>query len=178
MEDQIRYQPPHPPVLGQKGEVKLSRTIEDLSLFLKRHFGEETGEPGLQEPPRKRARHEDCDPEVVSDSELEAEVEPFSYSTPGQPVAVYYDHDFYLCRVISVTNKETATVQFLQRTTTRLDHFKWPAVEDVAETSAHFVFRWDLGLIPVSSDGRVWKVDDIEDIIQGYTDIKRRANLQ
>ena len=93
-------------------------------------------------------------------------------------MAVYYDHDFYLCRVISVTNKETATVQFLQRTTTRLDHFKWPAVEDVAETSAHFVFLWDLGLIPVSSDGRVWKVDDIADIIQGYTDIKRRAIVQ
>ena len=48
------------------------------------------------------------------------------------------------------------------------DYYRWPRSEDVAETSAHYVYRWDFEVTPVSNDGRVWEVANIDDIASGY----------
>ena len=65
-----------------------------------------------------------------------------------------------------------ATVQFLQQLKEREDYFKWPHVENVASSSAEFVFRWDFDVCPVSSDGRLWQIDRVEGTVASCNTIK------
>ena len=54
--------------------------------------------------------------------------------------------------VLDVKEKDLAVVKYLERCG-RSDLFKWPALEDMAETNAQFVYRWGFEVNPASSNG-------------------------
>ena len=64
-------------------------------------------------------------------------------------------------------------MKYLERTSTREDYFKWPRVEDMAETAACFVFKWDFEVNPVSNNSRMWQVLGIQDIASTYMVLKQ-----
>ena len=87
-------------------------------------------------------------------------------------MAVFYDDQFYIEKK---TDGQSAVVKYLEPTKGRKDYYRWPRSEDVAETSAYYVYQWDFEVTPVSNDGRVWEVANIEHITLGYKSIKRRS---
>ncbi|KAK2143134.1 hypothetical protein LSH36_874g01061 [Paralvinella palmiformis] len=76
-------------------------------------------------------------------------------------------------QVIEKTDGQSAVVKYLEPTKGHKDYYRWPRSEDVAETSAYYVYQWDFEVTPVINDGRVWEVANIEDIALGYESIKR-----
>ena len=87
-------------------------------------------------------------------------------------MAVYFNERFYIGQVIEVENPQLAQVQYMLQSNARKDCFKWPSVDDVADTEAYFVFEWDFEVIPVN---RYWMVPAVEEIQQRYNAIKRRS---
>jgi len=100
---------------------------------------------------------------------------PFIFTKQAQWVAVFYDQQFYIGQVLAVHSDTSATIQYLEKTKGRSDYFRWPTVDDVAKTDSRFVFRWDFDVKPVSSNFRMWKVDCIDDISDGYQRIQIAA---
>ena len=190
VKDQIRYQKT---ILGRKGTLRLSGSVEDLILALKTHLSDpavsqpqhqpqpcrqsddedfdfDGGDAEFDEPPEKRPRQDDD-----SDSDSEDET-TFSYGRQGQWVAVFYDDRFYVGQVIEVEDGQSGIVKYLEPTNGRKDYFRWPRSEDVARTSANYVFKSNFDVKPVSNDGRVWEVEDIDDIASGYQYMKEKLS--
>ena len=84
---------------------------------------------------------------------------------------MYYDNTFYVGQVTHIIATDKAYVKYLERSQLT-NSFKWPRVEDEAETPAYFVFRWDLDVIPLTNDLRQWKVNNLEDIVEAYERLK------
>ena len=108
----------------------------------------------------------------IAPEEAFLESEPFAFQHQGQWVAVFYNDQFYIGQVVHVINKDMAMVNYLERTTGRSDYFKWPRVEELAETSSCYVFRWDQDVNPVSSNSRMWHVAEISNIVSAYDSLK------
>lgn len=174
MKDQIRYQKT---ILGRKGSPRLSGSVEDLILTLKEHLSD----PALPVEPQQQLQSEDEDggydeSDPVQPPEKRAcpgeddddDGTQFSFCKQGQWVAVLYDDQFYIGQVIEVAHGQSAVVKYLEQTKGRKDYYRWPRSEDVVETSAHYVYWWDFKVTPVSNDGRVWEVANIDDIASGY----------
>ena len=121
------------------------------------------GEP-LPQPPPPKCRHPessaDAGPSALPESETAGDPDdlPFSFSGQGQWVATYYDEQFFTGQVIEVHDPQSAVVQYLEQLKGRSNLFKWPKVEDVAETDCIICIWGDFGVNPVSSGCRVWKV--------------------
>ena len=118
LKDQIRYQKT---ILGSKGTLRLSGSLEDLILALKGHLGDpalpvepQPQLPELQsedeesdgnndefdpiEPPEKQA----CPGEAAGDEDDDEDL--FSFGRQGQWVAVFCDDQFYIGQVIEKTD--------------------------------------------------------------------------
>ena len=182
LKDQIRYQKT---ILGRKGSLCLSGSVEDLILALKEHLSDpaflwslshsfsqkmktlmvDTMNLTLFSHQKKRS----CPGEDADDADDDDDDRAlFSFCKQGQWVAVLYDDQFYIGQVIEVAHGQSAVVKCLEQTEGQKDYYRWPRSEDVAETSAHYVYRWDFEVTPVSNDGRVWEVANIDDIASGY----------
>lgn len=98
----------------------------------------------------------------------------FAFSRQGQWLAVFYDNDFYLGQVIEVKGEETAVVQFLEKTAGRKDYFRWPH-KVVSDVIKDYVFAWDFEVLPVSQQGRVWRVPEIDKLKAAYQQIATLA---
>ena len=154
LKDQIRYQKT---ILGSKGTLRLSGSLEDLILALKGHLGDpalpvepQPQLPELQsedeesdgnndefdpiEPPEKQA----CPGEAAGDEDDDEDL--FSFGRQGQWVAVFCDDQFYIGQVIEKTDGQSAAVKYLEPTKGRKGYYRWPRSEGVAETSAHYVY--------------------------------------
>ena len=88
---------------------------------------------------------------------------------------MYYDNTFYIGQVLEVRGGESAVCKFMEQTKCRQDYFRWPPSEDIAEVAAHYVFKWDFEVNPVSNDGRVWSVPAVNSISIGYEKIKTKS---
>jgi len=66
-----------------------------------------------------------------------------------------HDDHFYIGQVAHVINKDKAMINHLEQTSGRSDYFKWPRVEDLAETSACYVSRW-------------WHLAEINNIVSAH----------
>ena len=75
--------------------------------------------------------------------------------------------------MIEVLSPDLATVQYLEQSSARKDFFKWPRVDDVAQTAAHFVFEWDFEVVPVS---RSWNVPAVDELQEKYDRIASRLS--
>ena len=101
--------------LGQKGDLCLFGSIEELTASLKAHL--KSGDQG---------HHEDDEPPEMrlclqlEDDPLE-EAEPFLFEKHGQWVAVFCDQQFCIGQVVHISNKDTAMVKYLERTSTQED---------------------------------------------------------
>ena len=204
LKDEIRFQKV---VIGRKGDLKLSGTIEQLKQVLRAHLDEQpveadvpdetpendepdqpphAVEPGelsdtdqQEEPTQADAYNESSDDNMTPPKKrprLHREhPSPFIFTKQAQWVAVFYDQQFYIGQVLAVHSDTSATIQYLEKTKGRSDYFRWPTVDDVAKTDSRFVFRWDFDVKPVSSNFRMWKVDCIDDISDGYQRIQIAA---
>ena len=153
LKDQIRYQKM---VLRNKGNLRLSGTIEDLTSMLRAHL----------EP------MEICQDNFLEhQEEPESEVIPFSFQNQGQRVAVYYDNTFYVGQVTHVFSPSKAMVKYMEYNSVT-GFFKWPKFDDEAETEAVYVFKWDLTVTPHSNDLRQWSVAEKAEIITAYEALK------
>ena len=100
------------------------------------------GSEPLPQPPRpKRRRPEssaDAGPSALPESGTAGDPDdlPFSFSGQGQWVATCYDEQFFIGQVIEVHSPQSAVVQYLEELKGRSNPFKWPKVEDVAETDS------------------------------------------
>ncbi|KAL8589985.1 hypothetical protein ACOMHN_007010 [Nucella lapillus] len=155
--DEVRYQKQ---VLGVGKTLKITKTNGELQQALKAHLGPEqqtdhdsSSEDDLEPPLPKRQRTMEPTPE---------------FTRQGEWVAVFYDQGFLIGQVTLVENPGTAHVSFLENTKSRRDYFRWPRVEDVANVDSQYVFRWDVEVLPVSNDGRIWQVSDLQDIADAY----------
>ena len=100
---------------------------------------------------------------------------PFQFTKQGQWVAVYYFEEFYIGQVFAMrNNSQEATVQYLEKTNGGKDCFRWLKREDVADTSAHYVFQWDFECLPVSIDHRIWQVTDVDEFADVYAQISKQ----
>ena len=164
----------------------MAGTVGDLEQALKAHLGGDSPErPALQPQqafsdsspssedgvPHKRQRFES------ESREEDVEEVPLVFSSQGEWIAAYYDDQFYIGQVIEVHSETEATVQYLTKARGRSDYFRWPEVEDIAKTSVNFVFRSSVDVVPVSNDGRVWKVSSADEIAEAYNRIKVRAQM-
>ena len=188
LKDEIRYQKL---VLCKPGELRLTGSKDVLAESLKRHLGgdeqEESQEPeedtDIQER-GKRKRSDDSDSSSSddsdsssSDSESDSEIneeptESFCFNRQGQWVSVFYDDNFYIGQVVVVKSQDVAVVKFLQQTKGRIDYFRWPACEDIAEVNHRFVFQWDFEVDIMSNDGRIWCVPQVRHVQRAYQRIK------
>lgn len=155
LKDQIRYQK----TILRKGQgLRLGGTTEDLIEGLKAHLGN-------AEPASASNAAQDS-----TEVEIEHEPEPFKFQNQGQWVAVYFDNTFYIGQVIHVLSNEKAIVKYLQQVGC---NFKWPRVEDTAETDAIYVFDWDIEVYPSSSDMRQWQVSGLQAIADKYETLRQ-----
>ncbi|KAL8572448.1 hypothetical protein ACOMHN_005594 [Nucella lapillus] len=157
LQDEVRYQKQ---VLGVGKTLKITKTNGELQQALKAHLGPEqqtdhdsSSEDDLEPPLPKRQRTMEPTPE---------------FTRQGEWVAVFYDQGFFIGQVTLVENPGTAHVSFLENTKSCRDYFRWPRVEDVANVDSQYVFRWDVEVLPVSNDGRIWQVSDLQDIADAY----------
>ncbi|KAL8618272.1 hypothetical protein ACOMHN_000172 [Nucella lapillus] len=155
--DEVRYQKQ---VLGVGKTLKITKTNGELQQALKAHLGPEqqtdhdsSSEDDLEPPLPKRQRTMEPTPE---------------FTRQGEWVAVFYDQGFFIGQVTLVENPGTAHVRFLENTKSHRDYFRWLRVEDVANVDSQYVFRWDVEVLPVSNDGRIWQVSDLQDIADAY----------
>ena len=79
----------------------------------------------------------------------------FEFLSHGQYVAVYYDNDFYVGRVVVIKTKHEAEVSFLQKCLIKSNAFRW-SKSDIDNVKAEFVFDWNFEL--TSCNGRMWQV--------------------
>jgi hypothetical protein len=82
----------------------------------------------------------------------------FKYRQQGTWVAVYYDDDFYVGQVLTISNEELAEVQFLQSCGVSRSAFRWPRRDDIDTVNANFVFASDFDVAVTTSNGRMWTV--------------------
>ncbi|KAL8568917.1 hypothetical protein ACOMHN_017088 [Nucella lapillus] len=157
LQDEVRYQKQ---VLGVGKTLKITKTNGELQQALKAHLGPEqqtdhdsSSEDDLEPPLPKRQRTMEPTPE---------------FTRQGEWVAVFYDQGFFIGQVTLVENPGTAHVSFLENTKSHRDYFRWLRVEDVANVDSQYVFRWDVEVLPVSNDGRIWQVSDLQDIADAY----------
>ncbi|KAL8561173.1 hypothetical protein ACOMHN_029244 [Nucella lapillus] len=155
--DEVRYQKQ---VLGVGKTLKITKTNGELQQALKAHLGPEqqtdhdsSSEDDLEPPLPKRQRTMEPTPE---------------FTRQGEWVAVFYDQGFFIGQITLVENPGTAHVSFLENTKSHRDYFRWLRVEDVANVDSQYVFRWDVEVLPVSNDGRIWQVSDLQDIADAY----------
>ena len=171
--NEVRFQKQ---VLGAKGALRLSGSVEQLAQSLSAHL--------QQHPPhQEQEQHgEQQPPQMEQEQQVQAEdngvadgTAPFTFQHQGQWVAVYYDDRFYIGQVLNVLSTDAADIQFLEKTAGQNSFFRWPRKEDEAEVKACFVFSWDFDVRPASEVGRIWQVPDIDSISASYDTIK---NLQ
>lgn len=158
-------------------QLRMGGTYEEVVDRLKRHLDgdlpaaaraanavpemmEVDEDVGEQDPPPRAAE------DVIVDT-----VEPFTFQRQTEWIAVYYDDQFYIGQVLEVLDKDTAVIKYTRRTRPNSNIFKFlhGAEEDISETSAHYVFRGDLDMNLMSINE-----SDLEDIEEGYSDIKGR----
>ncbi|KAL8615928.1 hypothetical protein ACOMHN_034604 [Nucella lapillus] len=155
--DEVRYQKQ---VLGVGKTLKITKTNGELQQALKAHLGPE------QQTDHDSSSEDDLDPPLPK---RQRTMEPTpEFTRQGEWVAVFYDQGFFIGQVTLVENPGTAHVSFLENTKSRRDYFRWPRVEDVANVDSQYVFRWDVEVLPVSNDGRIWQVSDLQDIADAY----------
>ncbi|KAL8580974.1 hypothetical protein ACOMHN_017540 [Nucella lapillus] len=144
------------------------------------------GKYGQAQPPEVMEKLKHCpitnllEQQTDHDSSSEDDLEPplpkrqrtmeptLELTRQGEWVAVFYDQGFFIGQVTLVENPGTAHVSFLENTKSCRDYFRWPRVEDVANVDSQYVFRWDVEVLPVSNDGRIWQVSDLQDIADAY----------
>lgn len=158
LKDQIRFQTL---ILNQKGDLRLSGTVEQLKTILQRHLGNSVDDSDVVPPAPQRPR---LDAEVQEEN-----VVPFTFQRADQWVAVYYDNSFYIGKVTHVISSTKAMVNYMER---KGDLFRWPLFADEAETEAVYVFSWDFEVAPHSSNMRLWRVDELPDITRLYNALK------
>ena len=156
LKDQIRYLKL---VLNKKDRsLRLSGTKDELATSLKNHLSSSLDM--AWEGSEETFENEDISQDFT-----------FEFKRQGEWVAVYYDNTFYVGQVTHIIATDKAYVKYLERSQLS-NSFKWPRVEDEAETPAYFVFRWDLDVIPLTNDLRQWKVNNLEDIVEAYERLK------
>ena len=86
-------------------------------------------------------------------------------------VAVHYDNDYYIGEVVDVLSSEEGVINFMERCTIRSTAFAWPKVTDRCTVHRNFVFASgnDISLVPISSSGRTWCVQDMTVLLMKYT---------
>lgn len=180
LKDEIRY---HKTVLGLK-HLRLGGSQQELVERLKNHLNQVDPEPARPEDDvndhEALELEEDAQVELPLVEAVERDTaaldEEFSFQQQTQWVAVFFDDDFYIGQVLDIKDKDTAVVTYLERARKKQGSlYRWPAIEDISETAAQYVFRWSLDVMPVANSGRLWHVDDIEDIEEGYAEIKSRV---
>lgn len=178
LKNEIHYQSV---VLKSKGKLRLAGSMKDLSKALTDHLPAEVdgevqmtftedmdmdndsaADPTQSEQPPQ--------PSPSASEEPEEPQRPFAYTNQGQWVAAYFTEPegYYIGQVTEVFSCYAALVQYL-RDTPRRGIFKWPRVDDIAETNAAYIFRWD---IDVRANNRQWVVHGIEDIENTYMRIR------
>ncbi|KAL8609998.1 hypothetical protein ACOMHN_029491 [Nucella lapillus] len=144
------------------------------------------GKYGQAQPPEVMGKLKHClitnllEQQTDHDSSSEEDLEPPlpkrqrtmeptpEFTRQGEWVAVFYDQGFFIGQVTLVENPGTAHVSFLENTKSHRDYFRWLRVEDVANVDSQYVFRWNVEVLPVSNDGRIWQVSDLQDIADAY----------
>lgn len=156
LKDQVRYQKT---ILNIKGHLRLTGNIDDLVSTMKDHL-RSTG-PHLM-PAEIESEGDDEDSQPVN----------FEFERQGQWVAVYYDNTFYVGQVTDILSRQKAMVKYMERCDSTGGLFRWPKNDDEAETESVYVFKWDMEVVPQSSDMRQWQVLDIDDIVRLYESLK------
>lgn len=162
LKDEVRFQKQ---ILGVGKGLKITATLGDLQQALEAHLGQGpddaddfSSDDEILDPPSKRQRTEGL---TLGDLH--------QFSRQGEWVAVYYDESFFIGQVLDILSSEAAHVTFLENTKSRKDYFRWPRLEDIAQVESKFVFRWNVEVLPVSNDGRIWQVEDIDEIVDAYS---------
>lgn len=83
----------------------------------------------------------------------------------GTCVAVAYDNDYFIGKVINVQSELSATVQFLNRGYRNV--FRWPQVDDIAVIDAKYVFASDFD-VALANNGRTCTVPELSYIVELY----------
>ena len=88
-----------------------------------------------------------------------------------QFVAVHYDNDYYIGKVVDVLSSEEGVVNFMEWCTIKSTAFAWPKVPDRCTVHRNFVFASgnNISLAPISSSGRTWRVQDMTVLLMKYT---------
>ncbi|GFO43030.1 hypothetical protein PoB_006953500 [Plakobranchus ocellatus] len=160
LKNEVRYQKL---VIGIPGVLRLNKTVSEMSEMLKEHLAS-SGQQATFTTEELDISSETCDEAMPA--------APFTFDRPSTWVAVYYDNSFYVGQVITILQPHEAEVKFLEQTKARSDYFRWPRADDIAKVDAEFVFAWDFNVQPVSSDCRIWQVENVEDLLQSYERIK------
>lgn len=152
LRNEVRYQKM---ILGVPGEQRLSKSAEELCNMLKDHLSTSAPEETLEEAPA---------------------TESFCYSRPGTWVAIYYDDNFYVGQVIVVDSPDIAQITFLEKTKLHPDHFRRSRAENIAKVESKYVFSADFDVQPVTTDYRVWRVDNVSSLKEVYGRIKKQSS--
>lgn len=113
-------------------------------------------------------------PESGSESdELDdaVELETFKFERQGDWVAVAYEEAFFVGQVIEVYNNNCGMVQFLNQGYQKV--FRWPKVDDTAETESKFVFSSNFECV-LQHNGRTWRIPEINQITKSYEQYKQK----
>ncbi|KAL3881059.1 hypothetical protein ACJMK2_033255 [Sinanodonta woodiana] len=150
--------------------IRISGNIPEIIKRLAKHLSPESADIEYNPCNQKRKLSMSIPESENNDGQLKSDT--FQFRHQGVWVAVYYDDQYYIGQVLEVHQPDLALVQFLCQIKTKTDFFKWPASDDIAEVKSCFVFDWDFIVQPVSSDGRSWKVDNVDNIDQKYRRIR------
>jgi hypothetical protein len=112
------------------------------------------------------------DPESNSESEIDQnQIQTFQFTKQGT-VAVAYDEQYFLGKVVEMADVNKATINFMRRG--YQNTFQWPQVEDLDEVEAKFVFACDFDVVPSGGRGRVWTVPDLKNIEKLYLKYQKK----
>ena len=168
LKDEIRFQKT---IVNKKGSLKLAGSLVELQKALEHHLSSGRPVPSADIPVAVNCelsahRGNDMSPDRNEDP---VEAALFQFTKQGQWVAVYFIERFYIGQVLEVKEDGSkASVQYLEQVKGQRHCFRWPSREDVENTLAEDVFYWDLNCLPLSN-GRIWRVDDIEEVAAAYS---------
>ena len=96
----------------------------------------------------------------------------FLFTKTGQNIAVYYDEDFHIGNVSSISSPELAEVNFLKKCAIVNNTCVWSGKPDKAAVQSLFGFGSDFDI--VATTGRVWSVPSHEALSLKYTVYKQK----
>lgn len=69
--------------------------------------------------------------------------------------------------MLSCTEEKHFT-SILKNSSATDEQFKRLQIADGAQTAAHYIFKWNLEVVPVGSNTRTWQVVGVEDTASAY----------